>query len=154
MDLNNFSRRGALAIFVGATLLSAAPAAHAQQASSDAIIGTWQADDGSVKLETFKTGSEFQARLLYGNQLVEPGGVTFKKDTKNPNPALRSRSMRNAIFITGLHWDDGAWTGGSLYDGSSGRTYNCEVRIKNGKMNLRGYIGLPALGQTRTFHRV
>lgn len=91
--------------------------AHAQQASSDAIVGAWEADDGSVKLEMYKAGSEFEARLLYGNQVVESDNVTFKLDTKNPNPALRSRSLKNIVFLSGLRWEDGEWTGAPCMTG-------------------------------------
>ncbi|WP_018859799.1 DUF2147 domain-containing protein [Rhizobium sp. 42MFCr.1] len=148
MNVSKVSRRSAIFLAVATIGLAAVPAAHAQQASpADAIVGTWQANDGSVKLDMFKEGPEFRARLLYGNQLMEADNVTFKKDAKNPDPALRSRSMKNVIFITGLHWNDGSWTGGALYDGSSGRTYNCQITMQGGKMNLRGYIS--ALGQTR-----
>lgn len=130
------------------------PAAHAQEAvKTDDIVGVWAADDGTVKLDMYKEGSEYKAKLLYGNKLVEADNVTFKNDVKNPDPTLRSRSMKQVVFIWGLHWDDGEWTDGSLYDGSSGRTYHCQVQMKDGKMHLRGYIGLPALGQTRVFHR-
>jgi uncharacterized protein (DUF2147 family) len=128
--------------------------ARAQQPPSEEIIGTWEADDGSVKLDMFKAGSEFQAHLLYGNQLVEADNITFRQDTKNPDPSLRTRSMKNVVFVWGLHWEDGKWTGGSLYDGSSGRTYKCKVEMKDGKMQLRGYYGMSLLGQTRMFHRV
>jgi uncharacterized protein (DUF2147 family) len=130
------------------------PPAGAEPSPADALVGIWEADDGTVKLDMFKAGSEFQARMLYGNEIVEADNVTFKKDTKNPDAALRSRSLKNVVFITGLRWSDGEWTGGSIYDASSGRTYNCKAEIRNGKMGLRGYLGLPAMGQTRTFHRV
>jgi len=129
-------------------------AAVAQRPPTDAIIGTWEADDGTVKLEMYKAGSEFQARLLYGNEVVERDNVTFKKDTKNPDPAMRSRSLKNIVFVWGLRWDDGKWSDGALYDGSSGRTYRCTVEVKDGKMHLRGYLGVSLLGQTRAFHRV
>ncbi|WP_244116299.1 DUF2147 domain-containing protein [Burkholderia cepacia] len=43
--------------------------------------------------------------------------------------------------------------GGALYDGSAGRTYTCKATIKDGKMLLRGYLGISALGETRVFHR-
>lgn len=107
-----------------------------------------------MKLDMYKAGPEFEARLLYGNQVVESDNATFKLDTKNPNPALRSRSLKNVVFLSGLRWEDGQWTGGSLYDGASGRTYTCKVTIKDGKMHLRGYLGISALGQTKVFHRV
>jgi len=155
MNMSKVSRRSAIFLTMATIGLALASVAHAQQVSpADAIVGVWQADDRSVKLDMFKAGTEFRARLLYGNQLVEADNVTFKKDTKNPDPALRSRSMKNVVFITGLHWNDGSWTGGSLYDGSSGRTYNCQIQLQGGKVHLRGYIGISALGQTRVFHRV
>jgi uncharacterized protein (DUF2147 family) len=53
-----------------------------------------------------------------------------------------------------LRFEDGKWSGGSLYDGSSGRMYKCTVELKDGKMLLRGYLGMSLLGQTRSFHRV
>lgn len=132
---------------------AAIPAAAQQSQAADAIIGKWQADDGSVKMELYRAGTEYQARLLYGNQLVEKDGTTFKLDVKNADRSLRARSLKNIVFIRSLHWDGKGWSGGSLYDGSSGRTYSCKMTLKGGKMYLRGYIGLPALGQTRAFHR-
>lgn len=71
---------------------------HAQQLPADEIIGAWEAEDGSVKLDMYKAGPEFEARLLYGNQVVESDNATFKLDTKNPNPALRSRSLKTSCF--------------------------------------------------------
>jgi uncharacterized protein (DUF2147 family) len=154
MPTSQISRRSAIFTTLLAMRLLVTPAVLAQQASADAIIGTWEADDGSVKLDMYRAGSEFQAHLLYGNQIMEADNVTFKKDTQNPDPALRARSLKSIVFISGLHFEDGAWSGGSLYDGSSGHTYNCSAEITDGKMHLRGYIGLPVMGQTRVFHRV
>jgi uncharacterized protein (DUF2147 family) len=145
------SRRSALLASLAMLSLAAAPPAQAQQ---DAILGKWEADDGTVKLDMYKSGSDFQALLLYGKEVVEADNTTFRQDTKNPDPTLRSRSLKDIVFIRDLHWEDGEWSGGSLYDGSSGKTYGCSVRIKDGKMLLRGYLGLSLLGQTREFHRI
>ncbi|MCC8970010.1 DUF2147 domain-containing protein [Bradyrhizobium brasilense] len=154
MQAFQYTRRAVLALALATSALFMMPAADAEPSPADALVGIWEADDGTVKLDMFKAGSEFQARMLYGNEIVEADNVTFKKDTKNPDPALRSRSLKNIVFITGLRWTDGEWSGGSIYDASSGRTYNCKAEMKNGKMGLRGYLGIPAMGQTRTFHRV
>lgn len=148
------SSKSTICFFLAALSLFLAGAAFAQPPSGDAIIGKWEADDQSVKLEMYNAGSELQARLLYGNEVVESDHVTFKNDVKNPNPDLRSRSLKNIVFISGLHWEGGEWSGGSLYDGSSGRTYKCNVQIKDGKMYLRGYLGISVLGQTKAFHRL
>jgi len=154
MQTSQYTRRAALALALATSTLFLTPAADAEPSPADALVGIWEADDGTVKLDMFKAGSEFQARMLYGNEIVEADNVTFKKDMQNPDPSLRSRSLKNIVFITGLRWSDGEWSGGSIYDASSGRTYNCKAEIKNGTMGLRGYLGIPAMGQTRTFHRV
>lgn len=153
MQTSALSRRSAIFVLMAALNIGLIPMAHGEPAGPDAIVGIWEADDGTVKLDMFKAGTELQARMLYGNEIMEADNVTFKKDAKNPDPGLRARSLKNIIFITGLHWEDGEWSGGSIYDASSGRTYNCKATVKDGKMHLRGYLGLPAMGQTRSFHR-
>ncbi|MBB4402900.1 DUF2147 domain-containing protein [Agrobacterium radiobacter] len=147
------SRRSLLLVALAMTGLAVTGPTLAQQASQDAFLGKWAADDGSVRLEMFKAGAELRAHLLFGNQIMERDNTTFKSDAKNPDPALRSRSLENIVFIHGLRWDDGQWTEGTLYDPSSGRTYRCTVEMKGNKMLLRGYLGISLLGQTREFHR-
>lgn len=154
MKTSLVSRRAAVMLALSTSVPFLMPAADAEPSPADAIVGVWEADDGTVKLDMYKAGSEFQARMLYGSEIVEADNVTFKKDTKNPDPTLRSRSLKNVVVVTGLHWAEVEWSGGSIYDASSGRTYNCKVTIQDGKMNLRGYLGIPAMGQTRAFHRV
>lgn len=153
MQTSLLSRRSAIFLLMAAVNIGQISMAHGEVPVPDAIVGTWEADDGTVKLDMFRSGAEFQARMLYGNEIVEADNLTFKKDAKNPDPALRARSLKNIVFITGLRWEDGEWSGGTIYDASSGRTYNCKATVKDGKMHLRGYLGLPAMGQTRTFHR-
>jgi uncharacterized protein (DUF2147 family) len=154
MPISHLPRRTAIILIAATYGLFAISPAMAQQQPEDAVIGAWEADDGSVKLDLFKSGSEFQAHLLYGNEVMEADNITFKQDGKNPDPALRTRSLENIVFITGLRWEDGEWSGGSLYDGSSGSTYHCTIKLDGSKMLLRGYLGISLLGQTRAFHRV
>ena len=131
------------------TLLLILPAiVKAQAASPDRIVGDWVALDKTLKFEMFHAASDYEARMLYGNKLVETDGVTFKSDGKNPDASLRSRSTRGIVFIKGLTWDKDQWTGGTLYDASSGKTYKCKMELKEGQLLLRGYMGVPAFGQT------
>ena len=148
------ARHAVIAMTLATLNLANAPIALAQQPSPDAIVGKWEADDGSVKLDMFRAGAEYQARFLYGHQVVEADGVMMKKDVNNPDPALRSRSLKNIVFATGLRYGNGEWTDGSIYDASSGRTYNCKAELDGGKLHLRGYLGIPTLGQTTVLHRM
>jgi uncharacterized protein (DUF2147 family) len=142
-------------IYAAATIVTAliiaSPTRAAKAAQPDDIVGTWQSE--TIKLEFFKAGPEYNARILWGNRIVESDGTTFKKDTLNPDPALRSRSLQGITMVTGLVYQNGEWTGGSLYDGSSGRLVSGKAEIVDGKLHLRGYMGVPAMGQTMVLQR-
>lgn len=122
------------------------------QTAENAIVGKWESDKKDVRLEFFKSGNEYKARLLWGNKIVESDGKTSKKDAKNPDEKLHSRNIIGIVSVTGLKWDGEEYTDGHIYNPPSGDTYKCKVWIKNGKLNLRGYMGLSVLGQTATFH--
>lgn len=119
----------------------------------DAIIGKWEAEDGGVRLQWYKENGEYNALFLFGRLSANPDG-TMKLDVNNPDPKLRGRSLQNINLTHGLRWEDGVWKDGTIYDGASGKTYNCQASIKDGKLLLRGYMGLPLLGRTMTLHRI
>lgn len=119
MTASTLYRHAIVAATVSIASLAAPSMAMSQQLPADAIVGKWAADDGTSKLDMYNAGDEYRARLLYGNQLIEADGVTIKKDVKNPDPALRDRSLKNIVFATRLRYADGEWTGGSVYDAAS-----------------------------------
>ena len=145
----------AAAIWAGITGLPVANA-FAQASSPNEIVGVWEAENGSLKFEMFDAGGTYAGRMIFGDRVVEADGKTFKKDVLNPDPKLRSRSLKGIVFVNNLKWDaaDRRWEGGSLYDGSSGRTYSGRATLVNGKLELRGYVGTPVLGQTMLLRRV
>jgi uncharacterized protein (DUF2147 family) len=89
-----------------------------------------------------------------GDRVVEKDGKTFKLDSRNPDPALRSRSTERIVLIKGLTWANGYYTGGSFYDASSGKSYRCKAEIKDSKLELRGYLGVSLLDRTLTLNRL
>ena len=129
--------------------------AFAQASSPDQIVGVWQSEDGNIKLEMFDAGETYAARVLYGKLLVEADGKTFKKDTLNPDPNLRSRSLERAVLVTNLKWDpaDGRWEGGNFYSGATGQTHSARATLVSGKLELRAYMGTAILGRTLVLHR-
>lgn len=122
------------------------------QTGEGAIVGRWESDKKDVRMEFFKSGNEYQARLLWGNQIVESDGKTSKKDAKNPDEKLRSRNIIGIVSLSGLKWDGVEYTGGKIYNPPSGDTYKCKVWTKDGKLYLRGFMGVSLFGQTATFH--
>lgn len=47
------------------------------------------------------------------------------------------------------------WSNGSILDPANGKTYRSKVRLLNGgdKLEVRGYIGIEALGRSQTWVR-
>jgi uncharacterized protein (DUF2147 family) len=146
-----FSKAGLL-IAVLFFLFSLTPLAYCQTGNADDLVGVWDSLDHTFKIEMFKADKDYEAHLLYGNHVVEKDG-TFKTDAKNPDPALRSRSLKGIVLIKGLVWNSAQWSGGTLYDGSSGTTYQCKAEIKDGILLLRGFRGTPLFGETIKFQR-
>jgi uncharacterized protein (DUF2147 family) len=78
------------------------------------------------------------------------------RDVKNPDPALRDRLLTGLELFRGFSYDgDGRWTGGTIYDPNSGKTYRCIITwVDKNTLKVRGYIGVPMLGRTETWNRV
>lgn len=123
------------------------------QTNPNAIVGTWESDQKDVRMEFFTDGNSVNAKLLWGNKIVEADNVTSKKDAKNPDPNLRSRNIVGIVSLTGLKWDGKEYTDGKIYDPPSGKTYNCKAWMENDKLQLRGFLGFSMMGRTVSWHR-
>jgi len=138
-----------LAVF--ALLLSLA--SFAQKLSADQITGTWKCDD--YKIEVFKTSSTYSAKLLWSKEMFETDGKTSKKDVKNPEVKLRSRSVQGLTHITDLVYKDGEYVDGKLYSVQDGNTYSIKGKLKGpNDLETRGYKGIPLMGKTYKWKRV
>jgi len=124
------------------------------QITESSIIGVWESDAKDVRMQFFKSGNKYYGKLLWGNLVVEKDGITSKKDAKNPDPGLRSRNIIGIVSLTGLTWDGEEYTDGQIYDPPSGDTYTCKAWIEDGKLYLRGYLGVSLLGKTVSWHRI
>lgn len=142
-------RKSILAVF--ALLLSMA--SFAQKLPPDRITGVWQCDD--YKIEVFKAGNTYSAKLLWSKEMFEADGKTSKKDVKNPNEKLRSRSVQGLTHITGLVYKDGEYMDGTLYSVQDGNTYGFKGKLKGpNDLETRGYKGVPLVGKSFKWKRV
>ena len=138
-----------LAVF--ALLLSLA--SFAQKLSADQIIGVWKCDD--YKIEMFKAGNTYSAKLLWSKEMFEADGKTPKKDVKNPDEKLRSRSVQGLTHITDLVYKDGEYVDGRLYSVQDGNTYSFKGKLKGtNDLETRGYKGIPLVGKSFKWKRV
>jgi hypothetical protein len=75
-------------------------------------------------------------------------------DDRNPDPALRERPIVGIDLLSEYRFDDGQWRG-RIYDPESGKVYSSRMKVeKDGRLHMRGYIGVPMLGRTAIFDPV
>ena len=139
-------------IVLTAVLFTSFTAILAQNA--DGVKGIWLNDEKSAKLEIYKSGDKYSGKIIWAKEIYEPDGKTLKKDSKNSNENLRSRSILNLVILSGYTYDDGEWTGGELYDPKSGKTYKGKMKLKGNNLEVRGYIGSPMFGKSTIWTRV
>jgi uncharacterized protein (DUF2147 family) len=139
--------------FLAAVMLILSFTALGQKIPADMIVGTWQCDD--YKIEIFKSGSTYSAKLLWAKDIFEADGKTSKKDDKNPNEKLRSRPRQGVVHITNLAYKDGEYIDGKLYSVQDGNTYSLKGELKSlNSLETRGYKGIPMMGKTFKWKRV
>jgi uncharacterized protein (DUF2147 family) len=77
-------------------------------------------------------------------------------DLKNANPALRTRPLLGLTVLNGVRRaDDGTWKDGRIYNPDDGEDYRALMSIQDdGKLRVRAYVLLPALGKNLIWTRV
>jgi uncharacterized protein (DUF2147 family) len=140
-------------ITLSVILLFAAITSFAQNLSADQILGTWQCSD--YKIEVYKSGSTYSAKLLWSKDIFEADGKTSKKDIKNPDPKLRYRPVQELTHITALKYKDGEYADGKLYSVQDGNTYSLKGKLNGiNDLETRGYKDVPMLGKTFKWKRI
>ena len=120
----------------------------------DAIVGTWVNATGEAHVNIYKKGERYFGKIDWLKAPKDEKGKP-KTDYKNPDESLRSRPILGMEMLKDFVYDDGKWTDGKIYDPKSGKTYSCNLNIKdNGQLNMRGYIGISLIGRSETWKRV
>ncbi|MBW1296496.1 DUF2147 domain-containing protein [Aquimarina litoralis] len=113
-----------------------------QPVTPETYIGTWQIEGGSI-IEIYKEGDVFAGKI---NKRAENPISNFNGlDNKNPDPALRNRSLLGMDILTNLKYEKGELTGGTIYNADSGKTYDVKVWIESENKNtcfIRAYKGI------------
>ena len=127
--------------------------AHAAPSAED-VVGHWLTDKGQAKIEIYKKGDKFFGKIGW---LQEPNGPDGKPkvDANNPDESKKTGPILGSELLQGFTFDgEGAWTGGTIYDAESGKTYKCTIKVNDeGKLDVRGYIGVPAFGRSTLWTR-
>ena len=118
------------------------------QAQNDSVLGNWRNPTGST-IQIYRCGPDVCARLV----AIRPNAPS-RVDSKNPNPALRSRSLCGLQIGAKFHLTaPGHAEGGQLYDPQSGHTYSGTMTRNGNSLKLHGYIVFSLFGRTETWTR-
>jgi len=131
--------------------------ALARDAAAASAVGLWWADQGAAQVEIRERDGALEGMIVW---LRAPFGLDGcpLRDRQNPDEALRSRPVLGLKIIEDLRPDPeqaATWTGGSVYEPNSGRTFRLSARLEQpDRLVLRGFVGFELIGQSQTWFRV
>lgn len=134
-----------------ATMLTTAIA----QDNGDQLIGLWEPSNGKARVKIEKIGSKYYGKIVWLREPNDPQTQQPKVDKNNPDESMRSVPLKGYRMLKDFVFKNGEWTDGTIYDPESGSTYSCVITVKDeNTLDIRGYVGVKALGRTDVWKRV
>lgn len=128
--------------------------AHAAHAAGDPAFGDWLTSNGSAKVRVGPCAGDPARACGTIVWMKAPNASDGQpaRDTKNPNPALRSRTLVGLPFIADFRREaTGRWADGRIYDPDSGKTYRSTMAIGAGDaLKVAGCVLVFCQAQTWT----
>lgn len=147
--------RSALFCCCAALLIAASIPASA---AGETPLGRWLAPDATQHttstIELYLEGDELAGRVV---GVVDRDGRPVANTCAHCPGELRGQPIVGMRFLWGLREKNGRWTGGKvmdLRDGlTQGATAHAEIEVDGDRLTLHAYLGMRALGQSRTWQR-
>ncbi|MFK7756456.1 MAG: DUF2147 domain-containing protein [Flavobacteriales bacterium] len=130
---------------------------YAQDAKeADRLVGVWEPSNGKVKVKIDKIGEKYYGKIVWLKAPKDPETGAAKVDKNNPDEKLRSTPLRGYRILKDFTYTgDNEWTEGTIYDPENGSTYSCTISMTDkNTLDIRGYIGISALGRTDVWKRL
>lgn len=130
---------------------------YARADDPHALMGRWLSSKKKNQVQIYRQGNRYYGRLIW---MLEPNDAATnrpKVDKLNPDVSLRHRPLLNLLILTDLQYKGGnVWNGGQIYNPEDGKTYGCEVTLRDANtIDIHGYVmGMKFLGKTVTWTRV
>jgi uncharacterized protein (DUF2147 family) len=130
--------------------------ASAQDANADKLVGVWEPSHGKARVKVEKIGTKFYGKIVWLKEPNDPETGKPKVDKNNPEEALRNTPLKGYRLLKDfIYKGNKEWSEGTIYDPENGSTYKCVIRMKDDNtLEIRGYIGVEALGRTDVWKRL
>lgn len=135
-------------IVLGSALFRSAASAEPSQGTTQRTpIGTWLTADGGAVVQIMPCGSG-QSETLCG----EIAGIARAPGAPMPTDVKGRPQCGLVIIRDGRPDAGGAWIG-TVTDPRDGASFDARLRVDEaGNLRLRGFLGIPLLGETSTWH--
>lgn len=122
--------------------------------SADDIIGLWYNGSKTGKIQIYKSGNEYFGKIVWLKEPTNADG-TQKLDAKNADESKRKYPIMGMQILKNFVYNksDNTWEDGKIYDPKNGKTYSCIIKMENGTLKVRGYIGISLIGRTDIWTR-
>lgn len=146
----------AFVVFVMFVTLLGSVNLFAQNKKADDIVGIWLNEDKDAKVEIFMAGGRYYGKIIWLKDPIDTETNKPKLDKHNPEKTLKSRPILNLEILKAFKFNGkDEWSGGSIYDPKSGKTYSCYMRFEAAeKIKIRGFVGVSMLGRSTYWTKV
>lgn len=120
-----------------------------------AIQGYWWNQERTSKIKIELKDGVYNGTIVYMTPETFENGAP-PRDSKNPNPALRNRSIQGIQIIHNLEYNPNTrrWENGSIYDPRSGNTYSCYVWLEGDVLKIKGHLtGIRWIGRESEWYK-
>jgi uncharacterized protein (DUF2147 family) len=106
--------------------------------------GHWKTIDdetGEAKsiVEVYEDDGTLYAKVVELLNRPEDEDVARCKECKGER---KDQPIEGMVFLWGMERDGDVWSGGTILDPANGKTYDCKLWLDDGKLKVRGYVGI------------
>lgn len=128
----------------------------AQDAEADRLLGVWEPSNGKARVKVEKIGNKYYGKIVWLKEPNDPATNLPKVDKNNPDESVRNVPLKGYRMLKDFTFaGKDEWSNGTIYDPENGSTYKCIIKMTdNNTLDIRGYIGVEALGRTDVWKRL
>jgi uncharacterized protein (DUF2147 family) len=121
----------------------------------DKLLGVWEPSHGKARVKVSKVGNKYFGKIVWLKEPTYPDG-SAKVDKNNPDSKMHDTPLLGYSILKDFEYSGKkTWSNGTIYDPENGSTYNCTIKLTNeNTIEVRGYIGVSAIGRTDTWTRM
>jgi len=126
------------------------------QTDADRLLGVWEPSNGKARVKIEKIGEKYYGKIVWLKEPNDPNTGQPKVDKNNPDNSLRTVPLKGYRLLKDFKYEgNNQWESGTIYDPENGSTYKCIIKMPDANtLDIRGYIGVEALGRTDVWKRL